>query len=403
MRSQIYSIIIHQRMGNKKVKPNRDDLNTRPPIFPSQIIIAPQPPPQQTIVPQYSPPQPKWIPPYKEPPGQKQYKQGLKIIEELQKQSFQEKKRQKETAGPQKQVRVLSHHVTQKEREKVTNPEGLCYFNQFGRCKNGDRCRYCHHQLLIPGQDAAYFEDQIIQSVLPSVQKEQSTVFRIGRIRSKYIIMECISFAHYREDGLLKLFKGSNLTRTFIMANFKIFLKLSKVDLNFQVDFDTTATQNFGLNIKIQRIFKKVIKKEKDVFKLYHREYISTDKARQEVFENLSNLNSPFFLLSYSGFLAEDCVCAMYFDDQFPRINVENVKKEGILKKRELSSMNCPNSTLFTIKKKQFIIEEVEQGFDLSFCKNLQIKIKSMRSNRMVGHTIPKSWWLVDIYLLIHQ
>ncbi|TNV77481.1 hypothetical protein FGO68_gene652 [Halteria grandinella] len=213
--------------------------------------------------------------------------------------------------------------------------------------------------------------------------------------------MECLSYSHFRDQCLHKMFRGNRQTRIFIKANFLIFIKLSKLDLKYQVDFDTTATQNFGLSIKIQKKIKKIIKKERYIFKLFHREYISTELTRFEVFENLSNLNSPFFLLSYSGYMEQDYVYAMYFNDQFPKPLQVKEDQQKYFRKRDVSEMNCPNSSIFTIKKKYLQIEQEEHGFELSYCQDLELQVETSKNSIIVGHTIPKSWWLIDAYLLI--
>lgn len=55
---------------------------------------------------------------------------------------------------------------------------------------------------------------------------------------------------------------------------------IRKKPCTFKLDFDSTASENFGITLKMQNQIKKLLKKERETFKLYKREWITTKEAR---------------------------------------------------------------------------------------------------------------------------
>jgi hypothetical protein len=60
-----------------------------------------------------------------------------------------------------------------------------------------------------------------------------------------------LSYAGFGQVWATNLFKTSNSFRTLIVENYSSFKLVMKYDRTFLLDFDHTASQNFGLNLKM--------------------------------------------------------------------------------------------------------------------------------------------------------
>ncbi len=64
-------------------------------------------------------------------------------------------------------------------------------------------------------------------------------------------------------------------------------------------DFDQTAAENFGINLKMQRLMKKLCNIEKKKFKRIHREWVTDINIREEYFHKLTKIEPPFVILNW--------------------------------------------------------------------------------------------------------
>jgi hypothetical protein len=132
-------------------------------------------------------------------------------------------------------------------------------------------------------------------------------VYSLGRLVSKFIIMDCLGFAG-KSLKIAQLMHGANRNlRKMLIKNFKSFKIIVKKQGvgNLQI-FDHTAQEHYGINFKIQEkirehCFGKQLQKARS-FKLEQRAWVTNLDQRREFFTFLAeSVKPPFLIMSYSN------------------------------------------------------------------------------------------------------
>ena len=75
-----------------------------------------------------------------------------------------------------------------------------------------------------------------------------------------------MSYSGYRSDSSDLLHGSSSNLRDLLIRNYHIFTKIVRPERSFLLDFDSTASENFGLNLKMQKKLKAELKLENKTF-----------------------------------------------------------------------------------------------------------------------------------------
>ena len=135
---------------------------------------------------------------------------------------------------------------------------------------------------------------------MESVGNSNVSVYSLGKLKNKYIIMEVLGFAGTsRKVGQL-LYSSSHMFRILTIRNHLAFTKLVKRAPVNPFDFDQTAAEQFGLSLKLQRKIKSHLKmEEKQRFVHQHRGWLNSEVARVEAFAIIEKLKGPLFVLNW--------------------------------------------------------------------------------------------------------
>ena len=79
-------------------------------------------------------------------------------------------------------------------------------------------------------------------------------VYSLGKIHSKHIILEILSFAGKSNKVSELLFLTNKNLRKLFLSNFRVFKNVTKKFVKPIVnDFDHTAQQHYGVNFKVMK------------------------------------------------------------------------------------------------------------------------------------------------------
>jgi hypothetical protein len=137
-------------------------------------------------------------------------------------------------------------------------------------------------------------------------EKKFKPVFTLGKIHNKYLIIEILAYLDVSERIYRLLFKTNWTMRELLFLNFHVFRNMVKQSTKIpRNDFDNTAAQHYGVNFKVCKNLKAILKKD-DIkvsrFKLIRRAWVSTMEHRKEVFKELAKtVKPPFMIMSHYG------------------------------------------------------------------------------------------------------
>jgi len=102
-------------------------------------------------------------------------------------------------------------------------------------------------------------------------------VYKLGKLRSKYLIFEVLGFSDIIKTVGVIMWRSSKMIRLLLVRNRKVFKNLVPQTYHATLDFDNTASENFGLTLKVQKKIKEYLNLRYRRFKHLRREWLSTD------------------------------------------------------------------------------------------------------------------------------
>lgn len=122
-------------------------------------------------------------------------------------------------------------------------------------------------------------------------KKKFKPVFTLGKIHNKYLIIEILAFTDVSERIYKLMFKTNWNMRELLFLNFHVFRNMIKQSTKIpRNDFDTTAAQHYGVNFKVCKNLKAILKDDIKFtrFRLVRRAWVSTMEHRKDVFKELA-------------------------------------------------------------------------------------------------------------------
>jgi len=95
------------------------------------------------------------------------------------------------------------------------------------------------------------------------VEKKFKPVFSLGKLHNKYLIIEILAYTDLSDRIYRLLFKTNWSMRELLFLNFHVFGKMVKQSTKIpRNDFDTTAAQHYGVNFKVCKNLKAIMKED---------------------------------------------------------------------------------------------------------------------------------------------